>query len=810
MVVPRPRHALTLALTLCVACAEARRPEANQTATTATASAPAFASASASASAPATASAPASATIPASASASASALPALAPDAETRLDAAIRGAIDRGEVPGAVLLVVQAHHVVLRKAYGLRATEPSPSPMATDAVFDLASLTKPIATASSILLLAERNSLRLDDPAQKWLPDFTGDGRERVTLRHLLLHTSGLPAGDAITSYADGEARALARIQKTKLLHPPGEAHVYSDLGYILLGEIVRRASGEPLDVFAQTNLFGPLGMKDTTFRPGPRLAARVVPTEKVHDKLLVGEVHDPRARALGGVAGHAGLFSTADDLGRFVRMLLGGGEFEGRRILAETTVRAMTTLEPVPLPEGSPDKPSVRSLALGSLFGGAGHTGFTGTAFWLDVRRGDAVVLLASRLHPDGKGDAARMRRDVANAAAAVPRSSPAARVRVGIDVLEARRFDVLAGRKIGLITNHTGKDARGERTIDVLAASKSFELKAVFSPEHGLGADKDALVPGGKDARTGLPIHSLYGADRRPTDAMLAGLDTLVFDVQDAGTRFYTYISTMGYALEEAAKRSLRFVVLDRPNPLGGVDLDGPLVDPGRASFVAYHSIPVRHGMTVGELARLFDAEKKLGADLHVVPLEGWARSTRFEKTGLPWVNPSPNLRSVTEALLYPGVGLLELTNVSVGRGTEKPFERVGAPFLSGARLAAELSRFSLPGVRFSPVRFTPTSSTHAGLPCEGVSLDVTDPAKIQPVRVGLAIAIVLRRLHPEEWKPSGLLTLLGSARVHEALVRGEDLPGLVALYEQDLKAFSERRRPHLLYPVFEKDNR
>ncbi|MDI3289210.1 exo-beta-N-acetylmuramidase NamZ domain-containing protein [Polyangium sp. 15x6] len=788
----RNLEALTLALTLCAACTEPPRPEENRTATTA----------------PASASAPASATIPASASAPA--LPTFPPDAEARLDAAIRGAVDRGEVPGAVLLVVKAHHVVLRKAYGLRAKEPSPSPMALGTVFDLASLTKPIATASSILLLVERNSLRLDDPAQKWLPDFTDDDRERVTIRHLLLHTSGLPAGDAITSYADGEARALARIQKTKLLHPPGEAHVYSDLGYILLGEIIRRASGEPLDEFARKNLFEPLGMMDTTFRPGPRLAARAAPTERVADELLLGEVHDPRARALGGVAGHAGLFSTADDLGRFVRMLLGGGEFEGRRILAETSVRAMTALEPLPLPEGSPDKPSSRSLALGSLFGGVGHTGFTGTAFWLDVRRGDAVVLLASRLHPDGKGDAARLRRDVANAAAAIPQGPPAARVRVGIDVLEARGFGVLAGRKIGLITNHTGKDARGERTIDVLAASKSFELKAIFSPEHGLGADKDALVPGGKDARTGLPIHSLYGTDRRPTDAMLAGLDTLVFDLQDAGTRFYTYISTMGYALEEAAKRRFRFVVLDRPNPLGGIVVEGPLVDPGRASFVAYHSIPVRHGMTVGELARLFDAEKKLGADLHVVPLEGWDRSFRFDKTGLPWINPSPNLRSITEALLYPGVGLLELTNVSVGRGTEKPFERVGAPFLSGARFAAELARFGLPGVRFSPIRFTPTSSTHAGVPCEGVALDVTDPAKIEPVRVGLAIAVALRRLYPEEWKPAGVLTLLGSARVHEALVRGEDLSHLVALYEQDLKAFSERRRPHLLYPEFDKDNR
>src|SRR5581483_4665277 len=281
---------------------------------------------------------------------------------------------------------------------------------------------------------------------------------------------------------------------------------------------------------------------------------------------------------------------------------------------------------------------------------------------------------------------------------------------VACGIDVLQRDSFAPLRGRSVGLITNHTGLNRKGMATADLLRAAPEVRLRALFGPEHGIRGALDTKISDSKDKATGLPVYSLYGERTRPTAAQLAGLDTLVFDIQDIGTRFYTYISTLGLCLEAAAEHSLRFVVLDRPNPLGGLDVEGPLADPDQLSFTAYHPIPIRHGLTVGEMARLFQAEKRIGADLHVVPVEGWRRADFWDATNLTWVNPSPNMRSLTGALLYPGIGLLETTNVSVGRGTDTPFEIIGAPWLDGRLLAAELNARDLPGVRFVPVRFTP----------------------------------------------------------------------------------------------------
>jgi uncharacterized protein YbbC (DUF1343 family)/CubicO group peptidase (beta-lactamase class C family) len=728
--------------------------------------------------------------------------PRLPPEDVARFDAAVQGALDRGEVPGAVLIVVRAGSVVLRKAYGLRAREPRAVPMTVDTVFDLASLTKPIATASAVLWLVERGKLKLSDPARRWLPEFQGGDRDRITVEQLLLHTAGLPADNALADYQDGPARALGRLQRLPLLRPPGEAHLYSDIGYILLGAIVERVAGEPLDAFAQKNLFAPLGMRDTGFRPGSALADRAAPTERDGGAFLQGIVHDPRARALGGVAGHAGLFSTADDLARFARMILGGGELDGRRILARRTIEALTAMRPLPGAESAESEGGrLRALGFGPMFGGAGHTGFTGTALWLDMRRGDAVVLLSSRLHPDGKGDATRLRRDVARVMTelATARRTP---VQVGIDILERDGFKILEGRRIGLITNPTGRDARGQRTVDLLAHAPGARLVALFAPEHGIDGDHDEAFEGGVDKATGLPVHSLYGATRRPTEAQLAGIDTLVYDIQDAGCRFYTYISTLGYALEEAARRKIHFVVLDRPNPLGGLSMEGPLLDPGRASFVAYHSIPLRHGMTVGELARLFVAERKLDVDLVVVPMEGFRRADLFERTGLSWVRPSPNLKSPRAALLYPGIGLLEMTNLSVGRGTETPFLVVGAPWLDGARLISALGSEGLAGVRFSPVRFRPEASAYAGQECGGVAIEVVFPDEVAPVRIGLALARALLTTHAGSWKPEGMRTLLGSQRVYDALVGGEPLAQILSMIDEDLRVFARRRAPYLLY--------
>jgi uncharacterized protein YbbC (DUF1343 family) len=378
----------------------------------------------------------------------------------------------------------------------------------------------------------------------------------------------------------------------------------------------------------------------------------------------------------------------------------------------------------------------------------------------------------------------------------------SPRAPVATGIDALVKENFRRLQGRRVGLVTNHSGRDRDGRATIDLLHKADGVTLVALFSPEHGIRGAVDEKVVDTKDERTGLPIYSLYGARRKPTAETLQGIDALVYDIQDAGCRFYTYITTLGYVLEAAAEHRCRVVVLDRPNPIGGLAVEGPVLDAGRESFTAYHRLPVRHGMTVGELARLFRAERKLAVDLDVVAMEGWRRADLYDRTGLEWVNPSPNLRSLTAALLYPGIGLLETTNLSVGRGTDRPFEWIGAPWLDGRRLAAALAEQPLAGVRFVPMALTPTASVHKQKRCGGVHIIVDDWSRFRPVRTGLAIASTLRRLYPEAWQVERYGVLLGHGATLEAVKGGMDWQQIEKDWQPPLTQFLERRREHLIY--------
>jgi uncharacterized protein YbbC (DUF1343 family) len=380
--------------------------------------------------------------------------------------------------------------------------------------------------------------------------------------------------------------------------------------------------------------------------------------------------------------------------------------------------------------------------------------------------------------------------------------RSRDAAPVLTGIDVLVQENFARLKGRHVGLVTNHTGQDRQGRATIDLVHQAPGVTLVALFSPEHGIRGMLDEKVGDGKDDKTGLPVYSLYGSRRRPTPETLQGIDTLVYDIQDIGCRFYTYITTLGYVLEAAAANRIKVVVLDRPNPLGGNAVEGPVLDAGREAFVAYHALPIRHGLTVGELARLFNAERKIGADLDVVRMQGWKRSMLFDRTGLTWVNPSPNMRSLSAALLYPGIGILETTNLSVGRGTERPFEWIGAAWLDGAKLAAALAQEKLPGVRFVPVKLTPSASVHKGKLCGGIHLFVDDWARFQPVRTGLAIAATLHRLYPTDWKIDRLNVLLGHEATWKGLAGGIAWPELERSWQADLDRFVQRRKPSLIY--------
>ncbi len=745
-----------------------------------------------------------------------------------RIDAAVQEAIAQGNLPGAVVLVGRDDRVVLRRAWGARAVAPEREPMTADTIFDVASLTKVVATAPAVLILVEEGRLRLADPIVRYLPDFAPDGgdRAKVTVEELLLHRAGFPPDDPIELYTGSPEEIFARKFRQPLARPPGTAFVYSDVGYEVLGELVRRVSGQTLDAFARDRIFQPLRMRETAFLPlaNGLPAARIAPTERRDDRWMRGEVHDPRAFALGGVAGHAGVFSTADDLARFCRMILAGGKLGKVRVLSPLGVDALT--RPRYFGDGDVralgfDIDTAYSKNRGDLFppGSFGHTGFTGTSLWIDPSSNTFVVFLSNRVHPDGKGDVGRLRGVVASVTAAaletdtrgaarrleerVPRPRE---VLAGIDVLAAEGFAPLSGKRVGLVTNASGRARDGRSTAEVLVSPEAKKagvtLVRLFSPEHGLAAAADAEVGDTTDPETGLPVVSLYGERRRPRPEDFDGLDVVVFDVQDAGARFYTYLTTLGYLLEEAARAGRPVVVLDRPNPIGGVESEGPLADADRLSFTAYHAIPVRTGMTVGELARLFDAERGLHADLTIVPMRGWDRSLWYDETGLEWIAPSPNLRSLASATLYPGIALLETTNLSVGRGTETPFEIVGAPWLDGARLARVLASRNLPGVRFTPVHFVPASAAFAGERCGGVRFTVTDRERLRPVRLGLEIAVALRDLYAGTWDRSKLDVLLANRKAFALFEAGEPAERIVASWKNDLEAFRRRAAAYRLY--------
>ena len=764
------------------------------------------------------------------------------------IDALIAQAMAAKAMPGAVVVVGRGDQVLYEKAFGQRAVAPLAEPMTLDTVFDLASLTKVVATTTAVMQLVERGQLRLTDPVAAWVPGFERYGKGGVTIRHLLTHVSGLRPDVDLGDPWKGYDAAIELAKDEVLQSPPGERFVYSDINFFLLGHIVGRVSGEPLERYTARHVFAPLGMTDTGFLPPIERIGRIAPTERCRfldawpctapgEEPLRGVVHDPTARRMGGVAGHAGLFSTARDLTRFVRMLLGGGAVGPRRVLAPLTVAKM--IAPA-TPAGMAasrglgwDVDTNFSGNRGELMplGSFGHTGFTGTSIWADPRTKLFVIFLSSRLHPDGVGEVGAVRARVATVAASaitdVPlggltgtrmtgtdfgaaadptrpvSTTPTTRVLTGIDVLARDGFAMLKGRKVGLITNHTGLSVSGASTIDLLHKAPGVSLVALFSPEHGIRGVLDDDVPSSRDETTGLLVHSLYGATRRPTPAMLSGLDTLVLDLQDIGARFYTYPATLGYVLEEAAKLKLKVVVLDRPNPINGWQIEGPLPDEAVLGFNAYLPMPIRHGLTLGELAHLFNAEKGIGADLTVVRAEGWRRDQWFDQTGLAWVNPSPNMRNVNQATLYPGIGAIEYANISVGRGTDQPFEQIGAPWIDGPRLAAALNARALPGIRVYPVRFTPTSSVYAGQACQGVFFVITNREQLQPVRVGLEIASALWQLHGDQFDPKTTARLVGSAAVLARAKAGEDPAAIAASWGGAEAHWRRLRAKHLLYP-------
>jgi uncharacterized protein YbbC (DUF1343 family)/CubicO group peptidase (beta-lactamase class C family) len=756
------------------------------------------------------------------------------------IDSLMEQSVAKGNIPGGVVLIGHNGKVVYRKAFGSRSLEPAREAMTADTIFDLASLTKCIATTTSMMQLISEGRVRLNDPVSAYLPEFRQNGKEDITVRELLTHFSGLPPDLDLKAPWQGRDKAFAMAMQAKPMYQPGTHFLYSDINFETLGFIVEKVTGKTLNEYASEKIFAPLGMNDTRYLPPADWKPRIAPTQYDEDgKMLRGVVHDPTARRMGGVAGHAGLFSTADDLAKFAQALLSGD-----KILSRLAIEKMST------PQQPATAASLRGLGWdidspfasnrGELLpvGSFGHTGFTGTSLWIDPVTDTYIIILTNAVHPNGHGSVVSLRAHIATAVAGAldlsvdeseklrlaritgyNESLMAERrmrvrngeVKAGIDVLEKDAFhelhpDVNHPVRVGLVTNQTAVDAHGERTADVLAHAPGLKLVAIFSPEHGVAGVLDTTQIGNTtDAATGAPVYSVYGdtnEKRRPTAEELAGLDVIVYDIQDMGARFYTYESTLGYFLEAAAKAGKEIVVLDRPNPIGGEYLQGPIADEGRESFVSYWKTPVRHGMTVGELARMFNSERAINAKLTVVKMDGWMRGDWYDSTGMTWINPSPNMRNLTEAALYPGLGMIEGTNISVGRGTDTPFELLGAPWVVPAALAQYLNARDIGGVRFVPLSFTPNASVYAGQKCGGVSVIVTDRDALDAPELGLEIAAALHKLYPDQYKAAAVDGLMRNKATLDALTAGEDPRRIAEDWQDALEDFKNLRAKYLLY--------
>jgi uncharacterized protein YbbC (DUF1343 family)/CubicO group peptidase (beta-lactamase class C family) len=757
------------------------------------------------------------------------------------IDALMNAAVARGSIPGGVVLIGHNGKVVYRKAYGMRSLEPGREAMTVDTIFDLASLTKCIATATSVMKLVQEGKIRLNDPVAAYLPEFAKNGKSDITVRELLTHFSGLTEDLDLKTAWKGRDTAYQMVMDQKPAFPPGSRFLYSDINFETLGFIVEKVSGMSLDEYAAKNIFEPLGMKDTRFLPPAAWLPRIAPTEYDESHhMLRGVVHDPTARRMGGVAGHAGLFSTADDLAIYAQDIL-----TGFHVLTPLTVEKMTT------PQQPPTSTVLRGLGWdidspyssnrGELFpiGSFGHTGFTGTSLWIDPFSDSYVILLTNAVYPHGHSSSiVSLRARVATAAAAslgisvtgnqklrMPcitgynEAMPSTRhlsvrnglVRTGIDMLEAHDFAELreagaASTKVALVTNQTGVDSRGKRTIDVLAKAPGIQVVAIFSPEHGVTGSADTTNIGdSKDASTGIPVYSVYGdssAKRHPSLDVLKTADVIVYDIQDIGTRFYTYETTLGYFLEAAAQTGQKIYVLDRPNPINGSYVQGPISDKGRENFINYGQIPIRHGMTIGELARFYNSERGINSKLKVIPMEGWQRVDWLDSTGILWVNPSPNMRSLTEAILYPGLGILEATNVSLGRGTDTPFELVGAPWIQPRELAAYLNARSLSGLRFVPTEFTPNASVYAQQKCGGVNIIVTDRNALDSPELGIEIASALHSLYPQQFEIKNLDNLMRNKATLDAITAGQDPRRVWLDWVEAIELFKPIRAKYLLY--------
>jgi len=745
----------------------------------------------------------------------------------------IKKEIRRGKIPGAVVLIGNKENILYRRAFGYRAIKPEKLPMKVNTIFDIASLTKVIATTTAIMQLSEHGKIHIEDTVVKYWPEFGANGKEQITVKELLTHYSGLRPDLPVKPDWSGYDTSLQMIVTEHPVFPPGTRYMYSDINFIALGEVVRRVSGKPLDKYCAENIFNPLKMFDTFFSPSPDQRKRIAPTQYKNGgvRMLCGEVHDPIAYRMGGVAGHAGLFSTADDLSLFAQMLVNCGTLKNINILRSDTINKMIS------PQTPAGKMPLRGLGweIGSLSssndngflanGSYGHLGYTGTSLWIDPLSKTYVIILTNRVHPDGRGDVKALRTNIKKIISSSlekkyvrtgavskkldtgcsdkEQSTRKNKLQTGIDILEEKKFAPLSGMNVGLITNHSGRNSSGERTVDLLFKAKNLKLKVIFSPEHGFfGNNEENQNNSFREPKTGLIVYSLYGKINRPTKAMLKGLDALVFDIQDTGVRFYTYLTTLAYAMEAASKSGISFYVLDRPNPITASIVQGPIIDEDLTSFVNYFSMPIRYGMTIGELAKMFKDKKKINVDLHIIKMCGYKRTDWYDDTGLTWINPSPNIRTLTEALLYPGVAIVEGSNVSVGRGTDTPFEILGAPWIDAEELSDYLNHRKIQGVRFTPINFIPSKNRFKDETCHGVRINLLDREVFDPTELGIEILSALHRLFPMSFQIDKTLDIIGARWILRAIKNGEDPDNIVQKWQDSLKEFLAIRSKYLLY--------
>jgi uncharacterized protein YbbC (DUF1343 family)/CubicO group peptidase (beta-lactamase class C family) len=712
-------------------------------------------------------------------------------------------AVGESGSPGAVAYVGDMDGARFCGVTGRRQVEPVVEPAERSTLYDLASLTKVVATTTAVMLLYEDGLIDLDGPASDYVPI---PSFRAFTIRQLLTHTAGWVAVRPYYAEASSLNQMLQLYANLGLAYQPGTARIYSDVSFLILGKVVELAAQDSLDGFCRRRIFAPLGMDDTCFNPPPAWSDRCAATENCtwRREMVKGKVHDENAYAVGGVAGHAGLFSTAEDLARFCRALLSG------KLLEEKTMDQMLKagqapsypwqglgwqLDPfVSAPDGF--------LPARTAFG---HSGWTGTSLWADRRTGLFAVLLSNTCHPsrntrDNRELRSRFYTGVAETF--YPRSS---NTHTGLDVLVHESFRSVAGRRIALLTNHAAVDALGRPILEVLKQAPGMRVKVVYSPEHGLMGQAEAGEAVSSSVWESTPVVSLYGARNAPTQEELKDIELFVIDLQDVGSRYFTYVATMKACLIACGKARKPVLILDRPNPVGGVVLEGPIAEK-TDSPVCCAPVPIRHGMTMCEMA-LFLVKFVLPAprpQVMCLPMDSWRRDLYFEECELPWIPPSPNMPTPHTALVYVGTCLFEGTNLNEGRGTDRPFQLIGAPWLDAAGIVRGLDPQATCGFEVEPTCFTPrslvgkaSSPRYQDQPCKGVGIGVTDLREARPFTLAVALLKGIRDRHPQEFSWNASFDVLaGGPDLRRRIEKGQSALEIAAAYAKPLETFDGKR--------------